>query len=55
MCNCNCVQDVKWGNFAVGQADVYQVAGTVMGHQIVWMTLMNATAVSYSSRYPVYQ
>lgn len=46
---------MKRGSFAVGQADVYQVAGTVMGHQTVWMTLMNTTAVSYSSYYPVYQ
>lgn len=39
---------MNWGSSAAGQADVYQVTGTVMEHQTAWMTLMNTTAVSYS-------
>lgn len=38
---------MKWGSSAVGQADVSQGIGTVMGHQTVWMTLMSTTVVSY--------
>lgn len=43
-----CVQDANWGSSAVAQVGVYQVTGTVMAHQTVWMTLMSLTAVSYS-------